>query len=210
LSEESANDQYDIYQLAHGEWLIVDPLDGSNNHALEMPNYGYMASYIQSGKLSGAVVVLPEHNQYIIYENEKSLYSRPLMQYGLNKHGTIYYAYPPNQNEKALLARAELFNLIDNNSGGLYRYGSACIALYHLLCGKHTAFIAHGIRLWDAIAFMPILKKEDFEVMYKIEGQTITLLASKELFFLKQAELILQKHQNLNLHHLHDGILKFN
>lgn len=209
LSEESANEDWSSYHLSRGDWLIVDPLDGSNNHALEMPNYGYMAAHLQNGKLNGAAIVLPEHSQYIVFDSGQSLFAQPLTSHGLTRHGTVYYAYPPHQNEQARQTRGELFDLIDTNSAGMYRYGSACAGLYQLLCGKHMAFIAHGIRVWDAIAFMPILKAQGVQVMYNIHAGNITMVATRKPSFLEHVAQILQKNQNLNLHHFESDVLKF-
>jgi myo-inositol-1(or 4)-monophosphatase len=90
--------------------------------------------------------------------------------------------------------------LIDVTSGGMYRYGSACVGLYQLLCGKHMGFVGHGLRLWDALAFLPILAQRGIEVHYLIHETSITLVAAKRLDFVKGVADILLHHQNLKLH----------
>ncbi len=209
LSEECRHDGFNSRQLQEQEWLIVDPLDGSNNHALEMPNYGYMAAYLRGGRLVGVVVVLPEHNQYIVLEGEQSLYAQPLPLNGVFESGTVYYAYPPWQDTSARQARVELLDLIDAKSAGMYRYGSACAGLYQLLCGTHMSFIGHGIRLWDAISFLPVLTSKQIKVLYSINGLSITLLASRREDFLENAVQILQKQQGLTLHNYNNDALRF-
>ena len=92
-----------------------------------------------------------------------------------------------------------LQELIDAESAGMYRYGSACAGLYHLLCGKHMAFIGHGIRLWDAVAFLPILALQGFMVKYLIHGTTITLLSGTNNDFLERASRILLQQQAIDL-----------
>ena len=208
LSEEGTHAQADLPEWRQGEWLIVDPLDGSNNHAVGLPNYGYMAAYLQDGRIHGSVIVLPEHDQYIVLQGEQSLYAQPIQQNSVNDHGTVYYAYPPKQDKKAREARSILFDLIDSKSAGMYRYGSACAGLYQLLCGRHMAFIGHGIRLWDAIAFLPVLTAKQIQVMYSIKGNELILLASKREDFLYSAAQILEMQQGITLHNFINDALK--
>ncbi len=208
LSEEGRHDGFNTRQILEKEWLIVDPLDGSNNHALGMPNYGYMAAHLRNGRLDGAVIVLPEHNQYIVLEGEQSLYAQPLPLNDASEFGTVYYAYPPRQDTSTRQARSELLDLIDAKSAGMYRYGSACAGLYQLLCGRHMAFIGHGIRLWDAISFLPVLRSKQIMVRYSINGLSITLLASRREDFLENAAQILQKQQGLTLHNFNNDFLR--
>ena len=207
LSEESNHDGFIVSQLLDKDWLIVDPLDGSSNYALGMPNYGYMAAYLRNGHLFGSVIVLPEQKQYIVREGNQSIYAQPLPLNDSWETGSVYYAYPPQQSTSARQAKFELLNLIDSQSAGMYRYGSACAGLYQLLCGRHMAFIGHGIRLWDAIAFIPILTAQDIKAIYCINGLSITLLASRRGDFLENVSQILQKHQGLLLHNFDDVTL---
>lgn len=210
LSEEGEQEGLDTQQLLEGEWLIVDPLDGSNNHALGLPNYGYMAAHVRRGVIAGAVIVLPEHNQYIVLESEKSLYAQPLPLGGASDNGTVYYAYPPQQDKSALQARRALQDLIDVKTAGMYRYGAACVGIYQLLCGRHIAFIGHGVRLWDAVAFLPILASQQIEVRYSIKGLSITLVASTRADFLESTVQILQQQEGLTLHkYLRGDALRF-
>jgi myo-inositol-1(or 4)-monophosphatase len=210
LSEEGEQARVDLNDLCKGEWLVVDPLDGSSNHALGMPNYGYMAAHLDNGYLDGVVIVLPEHDQYIVLDGEHSIYSHPISTSETSNLGTVYYAYPPNQNSAARKARGALMELIDAESAGMYRYGSACAGLYNLLCGKHMAFIGHGIRLWDALAFLPLFESKQISIKYIINTDGITLVASRMPSFIEKAELILLKQQGITLQIFSHNNLKAN
>lgn len=199
LSEESQDIEMEKVNILDGEWLVVDPLDGSNNFALGLPNYGYMAALLKNGVLTGATVVMPDHDQYILYEESKILYSQNTPNSGFATNGTVYYAYPPVQDKLAFEARIAMMKLIDSHSAGLYRYGSACAGLYNLLFGKHLAFIGHKVRIWDALAFLPLLAYHNFIVKYRIDSMSITLVASLQTEFIEEAEKIFQEKQNLNL-----------
>ena len=208
LSEEGNQPQAHLPEWRQGKWLIVDPLDGSNNHAVGLPNYGYMAAYLQDGRIQGSVIVLPEQNQYIVIQDEQSLYAQRIPPDAADENGTVYYAYPPKQDQRAREARSTLLDLIDEESAGMYRYGSACAGLYQLLCGRHMAFIGHGIRLWDAIAFLPALTAKQIQVMYAIKGNELTLLASTRVDFLNNAAQILKTQQGVTLHNFRNDALK--
>jgi fructose-1,6-bisphosphatase/inositol monophosphatase family enzyme len=200
LSEEGVPVGFITQRLLEDDFLIVDPLDGSHNYALGLPNYGFMAAHVQRGHINGAVIVVPEHGQYIVLQGDKCLCAQPLVSGGARDNGTVYYAYPPVQNTLERQARGALQDLIDVQSAGMYRYGSACIGLYQLLSKKHVAFIGHGIRLWDAIAFLPVLALQEIEVRYQIKGLSITLLASKRSDFLESAAQVLKEKQGITLH----------
>lgn len=200
LSEEGVNDGFKARQLLEEDLLIVDPLDGSHNYSLGLPYYGYMAAHLQRGSITGAVIVVPAHSQYIVLADDQCLYAQPLASGGASDNGTVYYAYPPQQDTSERQARVALQELIDVQSAGMYRYGSACVGLYQLLCKKHMMFIGHGVRLWDAIAFLPVLALQGIEVRYCIKGLSITLLASTRADFLERAAKILQQQQGLTLH----------
>ncbi len=200
LSEEDAGEDIEYGKLCESEWLVVDPLDGSGNHALGMPNYGYMAAHLINGSVIGAVVVLPEHDQYIVMEAGEIIYAKPLAFTESFDCGTVYYAYPPKQSVSERKCRFALMDLIDAESAGMYRYGSACVGLYRLLCGTHMAFIGHGIRLWDAIAFLPVMVSRNIIVKYAIHSKGITLVAGIKTSFVDAAERILLENQGITLH----------
>jgi len=199
LSEESELSGNELKKFLTGECLIVDPLDGSSNYALGIPTYGYMAAHIKAGYFSGVVVVLPEFDQYIVYEKNKSLYAKTLPTGNDWELAPVYYAYPPRLDESGRHSRMKLMNLIDDCSAGLYRYGSACVGLYRLLCGEHMAFIGQSLRIWDAIAFLPLLSELGFDVRYSCKGLNISVFASRSSSFLDDAAQILNENQGVKL-----------
>lgn len=200
LSEEGVSENSKGINLKSGELLIVDPLDGSSNYAMGMPNYGYMAAHLQHGQVVGSVIVLPEHSQYIAIDEGKLIEAQPIASVEGALYGSVYYAYPPDHSSHEREVRFALQQLIDAESSGMYRYGSACAGLYQFLSGKHMAFIGHGIRIWDAIAYLPVLALRDFTVYYCIKNLTITLVASSRVGFLKNSVRILEEQQGITMH----------
>lgn len=199
FSEEGIKEGDCAENLKEGEWLVVDPLDGSLNFFHGMPFYGYMATYLFEGRVLASVIVLPKDKQYMIFENKSLITSQPLDLGDGNIGSTVYYAYAPNQKENQQLTRNILFELIDRKTDGFYRYGSACAGLYNLICQKHNLFIGHNIRIWDAIAFMPVLKTLDYTVKYSISDKEITLLAGLDIDLIEEISSVFGENQSTKL-----------
>ncbi|OBI26210.1 hypothetical protein A5709_07440 [Mycobacterium sp. E1386] len=187
LSEEGAASSHGLAALAQGEWLVVDPLDGSNNYVLSLPGYGFMAAHLVDGVVAGSVIVLPEDDLYIVFEHGELLLSQRFSPPLAAPSAPIYYAYPPRLSEGGRRARTELLDLVDRRSAGLYRYGSACVGAYNLLRGRHSAFIGHGIRVWDAIAYVPLLHWFGLPARYHLGTSDLTLIAGFDEEFVDEA-----------------------
>ena len=198
ISEEGAPNNWCSSLLGKGEWLVVDPLDGTNNYALSMPGFGFMAAHVVEGKVDGSVVVLPEQDIYIVVEADEVLVSQPFAPSPAAASGSIYYAYPPKLSDAAIQSRAKLINLIDEQSSGLYRYGSSCIGLYNLIRGRHMAFIGHGIRIWDALAYFPILERFGMFFKYHIGDTGLVLVASSNQDFVDETCSIISSSEKIN------------
>lgn len=187
MSEEGAAPGDGLAVLKHGEWLVVDPLDGSNNYVLSLPGYGFMAAHVVDGVVAGSVVVLPEHDLYLVFERSELLLSQPFAPPPAAASAPIYYAYPPRLSEGGRRARAELLDLVDRQSAGLYRYGTACLGAYNLLRGRHRAFIGHHVRVWDAIAYFPLLDWYGLPARYHLDASGLTLIAGFDEGFVNEA-----------------------
>jgi hypothetical protein len=72
------------------------------------------------------------------------------------------------------------------------------------------AFIGHGIRLWDAIAFLPVLTAKQMKVKYSIIGNELSLLASTRVDLLDSAARVLETQQGITLHTFSNDALKVN
>lgn len=181
LSEEGELTEVSAVELATGDFLVVDPLDGSNNVALGLPGFGFMAGHLRAGVLVGAVVVVPEQDLYLVVEGGELVTSQPVQlgaQAAANASASVYYAYPPHLSERGRVARGQVLDVIDARTSGVYRSGSACIGLFNLISGRHAAFVAHHVRLWDALGFFPVLSQLGYEVRYRVTPGSIVLVAS--------------------------------
>ncbi|WP_006247516.1 inositol monophosphatase family protein [Mycolicibacterium tusciae] len=204
LSEEGVAPTDGLAALAKGEWLVVDPLDGSNNYVLTLPGYGFMAAHLVDGVIAGSVVVLPEHDLYMVSERGDLLVSQPFAPASAAASAPIYYAYPPHLTDAGRAARAELLDLVDRRSAGLYRYGSACIGAYNLLRGRHGAFIGHSVRVWDALAYFPLLHRFRLAAKYHLGASGLTLIAGFDETFVDEACTIISANEAITFNSVSD------
>lgn len=199
FSEEGMTKNEHAERLNKGKWLVVDPLDGSLNFFHGMPFYGYMATYLLDGKILAAVIVLPKDGQYIVFEDGKLTVSKHLALSKSAVSSTVYYGYAPNQSTDQQSTRNILFDLIDKKTAGFYRYGSACAGLYNLICQNHEIFIGHGIRVWDALAYMPVLKELGHLVKYAITNNELTIVTGSNRSLIDEIEYVFRDNQGTTL-----------
>jgi myo-inositol-1(or 4)-monophosphatase len=179
-SEEGLKQNFSEGFINIGEWLVVDPLDGSLNFFNGIPFFGYMASHLVDGFFTKSLVVLPYLGQYIVYEDKEIISSQVISLAKTHTPKTVYYAYAPRQTELERITRNRLFKFIDTEADGFYRYGSACAGLYNVVCKKHNIFIGHGIRIWDALSYFPILQNLGYTVQYSLSKTSLDMVAGSD------------------------------
>ena len=189
LSEEGSSRSNNSF-WEETDLLVLDPLDGSNNVALGLPGYCFMAAHVLDRRLTSSLVVLPEYDLYLIWQEGKLFASRNISLGSSAASSSTYYAYPPRLGDEDERIRAKIWQAVDQNSSGLYRTGSAGIGLFHLLRGAHKAFVGHRVRVWDVLAYFPILQGAGFEIRYRIDGNTATAVASRDSDFVNEIRKI--------------------
>lgn len=199
MSEEDAQHDTATLWRAH-RLVVVDPLDGTNNYALAIPGYGFMAAHLVDRLIVSSVVVLPEHNLYMVWDSTRLATSRPILFRSSAPSASIYYAYPPSVDEEFSAARGRVLRVIDQRSAGIYRSGSACIGLYQLLTGAHKAFVGHQVRVWDVLSYLPILAQQGLQVRYKVYGLSATIIASSDAALVSILEEALANGEEHMLH----------
>lgn len=156
--------------------VVIDPLDGSHNFQLEHPWYCSIICVIKNYRIVEAGVYYPITNERVTFDNgvlQSSFNFNSLIS------GPTYFAYPPDLNDEDMLIRNDLLGVIDNYSTGLYRWGSAGVGLLELLRGRLQTFVGFKIRIWDAIAFLPLLHLAHCNFSYKVLSENrLVLIAS--------------------------------
>ena len=160
--------------------FIIDPLDGSQNFSLGFPFYSSLVAAIKNNKIIASMVVTNINKQLFIWDKTSGLKSN-IGYENIEKPMPSYFAYSPintSLNDKFIF---KIISNIDEYSTGLYRWGSASNGLIELLNGRLQTFVAYEIRVWDCIAFLPILLERGINVAFTISNYKMSLVASSKL-----------------------------
>ena len=178
LSEEDPIDQ----NLGYFKDLtfVIDPLDGSQNFSLGFPFYSSVIAAIEDNKIIASAVVSNFNKQLIIWDKKKGL--------KLNINNVIserklpsYFAYSPIKTSVNDNFIFKIITNIDEYSSGIYRWGSASNGLLELINGRLQTFVAYEIRIWDCIAFLPILLERKINIAFSLNNFNISLIASSNI-----------------------------
>ena len=145
--------------------VVIDPLDGSHNFQLGNPWYCTIICVIKNYRIVESGVYSPIPKDRVIWDNSNLHSSFDIKS---KCSGPTYFAYPPDLNRNDMLLRTDLLGIIDDYSTGLYRWGSSGIGLLEFLKGKLQTFVGFKVRIWDAIAFLPVLYLAKCHISYKV------------------------------------------
>ena len=160
--------------------FIIDPLDGSQNFSLGFPFYSSLVAAIENNKIIASMAVTNVNKQLFIWDKTKGLKSN-IGNENIKKQMPSYFAYSPTNTSLDDRFIFKIISNIDEYSTGLYRWGSASNGLIELLNGRLQTFVAYEVRVWDCIAFLPILLDRGINVAFTINGYKMSLLASSKL-----------------------------
>jgi myo-inositol-1(or 4)-monophosphatase len=178
FSEEGYTNAHNLENYV-SDTLLIDPLDGSSNYAHSLNFYCTIVALIKGKKIVQAGVCLPNESQISTWDLDSArTKSTKFIDQVMVGEGATYYAYPPVQSESDMLLRQRIMKNIDEMSSGLIRWGSAGCGLYFLMIGSLQSFVGHKIRIWDGLAFMPMLESYGIQVAYKIDGTDLIMIAS--------------------------------
>lgn len=191
VSEENS-DLQNVMELivSTNSVLVVDPLDGSNNVVCQMKDIGFMACLVEKGVVVESLIVLPNENQILSWNQSKGLVPSQRLQVVERPSATTYLAYAPDLDTTHLELRSVIMNFLDVAGAGVYRYGSACVGLFRTLIGAHSSFIGLQMRPWDVISYFPVLASQGFRIVYAADSSTISFLVTR-------SETLLEKSRKL-------------
>jgi len=151
LGEESHKDDVNAPHL----W-VVDPLDGTNNFAHDIPHFAVSIAYVRDGRAECAVVRDPmRHDWYTAVRGAGAHYndlparvcgSRTLDEVLL---GLGFYYDRGAMMEATLAATRELFR---RGCHGIRRFGTASLDLCAVGVGRFGAFFEYELSAWDFAA----------------------------------------------------------
>ena len=172
VSEESKDKNKNIFQ----EYLILDPLDGSQNYFNNIPAYGTLTSYISDNKplASGVcshtlgVSIFTRFNSNNFSEiifSRKPNFKKP------NQSSPLLLAYGPNLEKDSVESLSNILFCENEVFPGFHRIGSMAHAFIQFCLGSYGSFLALNVRPWDIYPILHISSLiEDVELLVNEEN----------------------------------------
>lgn len=151
LGEEAHQDRADSDDL----W-IIDPLDGTNNFAHDIPHFAVSIAYYRKGEPRCGVIYNPIRDDWYLTERGQGAWHNGRRvqtgtQKGLNEVivGVGFYYDRGTLMEATLNAIRELFQ---QQIHGIRRFGAASLDLCAVGCGLFGTFFEYELGAWDFAA----------------------------------------------------------
>lgn len=151
LGEEVYNSETDVEHL----W-IVDPIDGTNNFAHQVPHFAVSVAYYHNGEAVCGVVTNPVRDDwYETVRGEGAFHNGQRVQVGHQNSldqvlvGVGFYYDRGAMMESTLDAMRELFG---RNIHGIRRFGTASLDLCQVAVGMYGAYFEYELSPWDFAA----------------------------------------------------------
>jgi len=164
---------------AHGEYFILDPIDGTTNFIHNLSLCAVSLAYCRDGKLLCGVSYLPITRELFYAEKGKGAYlngeriscakreklSDCLCAYEFN-------AYFKDSSDEALRFAEKIYL----SCSDIRTLGSAAASLAYLACGRIDAFLGRYLKPWDYAAGAVIVSEAGGRISDFCEGLPITQL----------------------------------
>ena len=188
VSEEGKLDK-NLILSKEKKYLILDPLDGTLSYVKKLNYFCTMIAILEGGLITYSALCIPSKKQIVTYDTMLNKFesSRKVELDSNYSEGATYFAYPSKQDFNDQVLKKEIIDLIDVDSSGLFRLGSAGYGFYLTLQGKLCSFIGQKVKIWDAIAFLPLAERVNLHTAYFLIGYDLYLIASWNLEFFKKA-----------------------
>jgi len=179
LSEE----EYTQTVLAEHTW-VIDPLDGTNNFAHQIPQFGVSIAYLHHGSPTAGVVYDPMRDEWYLaargqgaFHNESPIGVANHERLDQTMVGVGFYYDRGAMMEGTLLAIRDLFR---QNIHGIRRFGAASIDLCWVADGKFGAFFEFELSPWDYAAAMLVVQEAGGQIS-TCRGEPLRMVRSSVL-----------------------------
>ena len=142
---------------------IIDPLDGTNNFAHQIPHFAISVGYYHRGQAKYGIVINPIHNDtYEATLGRGSTHNGKSIRVGEQSRldevliGVGFY-YDRGQMMVATLDAIR--TLFGHNIHGIRRMGTASLDLCQVACGMFGAYFEYKLSTWDFAAGRLILEE---------------------------------------------------
>ena len=166
VSEESKNTKQN-----YSEYLLLDPLDGSQNYLNGIPAYGTLTSYvidnqpIASGVCSHTLGV-SIFTRLQLNNATEIIFSRKPFKKIPNEYSPLLLAHGPDLKKQTIDNLSNIIFYNDDIFPGFHRLGSIAHAFIQFCLGSYGSFLALKVRPWDLYPILHICSlMEDVEFL---------------------------------------------
>ncbi len=169
----------------HAENLwIVDPLDGTNNYAHGLTQFGVSIAYAEKGTVKTGCIFDPVHGELFTAKLGQGAYVNgnkiEASDRGIEEAiiSTGFYYERGNMVKRTLNAIDYLF---ENNIRGIRRYGAACLDICSVAAGRLDAYFELKLGPWDFAAGL-LIASEAGAICTDDSGNPMSLESATYIF----------------------------
>ena len=161
------------------KYWVVDPLDGTVNYINHIPFYAVSIAFIEDGFPSVGVVYNPLLNELFygakgfgVYKNNKKIITKDK-----NPEESLFTAAFSGKKYNSDRKKEYIsFGVINDNSMGCLRSGSAAMNLAYVAEGKFGGAFGKLNKIWDVAAGILLAKEAGAKVCYEIVDEKENLV----------------------------------
>ncbi len=147
---------------SHNLW-IIDPLDGTNNFAHDIPHFSISIAYACSGQILVATVYDPMRDEMFTACRGKGAFlnNAPIRvsQASSLQEAIVATGFYYDRGKIMRKTLNSIERLFEANIHGIRRFGSAALDLCWVACGRFDAFFEYKLSLWDFAAGILIIEE---------------------------------------------------
>lgn len=135
---------------------VIDPLDGTNNFAHQLPHFAVSIAYYHRGKATIGVILNPARNEMFTairgggaFRDGKPVHVSDAVTLSKTLIGCGFY-YDRGAMMRSTLAAVEEF--FGGDIHGIRRFGTAALDLCQVGCGQFGGFFEYQLSAWDFAA----------------------------------------------------------
>lgn len=146
-----------------GDLWIIDPLDGTNNFAHNIPHFSISIAYARSGRVMTGTVFDPVRGEMFSAERDKGAFlnGKPIKvsEAKTLKEAVVVTGFYYDRGTIMRKTLDSIEKLFEANIHGIRRFGSAALDLCWVACGRFDAYFEYQLSTWDFAAGMLIVEE---------------------------------------------------
>jgi len=142
---------------------IIDPLDGTNNFAHNIPHYCVSIAYANFGHVKAGIIFDPERKEmFTALKGEGAFLNKipiSVSQAQSLQEAVVATGFYYDRGDMMRKTLDSIEKLFESNVHGMRRFGSAALDLCWVACGRFDAYFEYNLSVWDFAAGMLIIEE---------------------------------------------------